>query len=1033
MPLIAPARRTRFFLSLLILVVLAGLFWTGSRYPSLNEKAMMSGALQLEDALSFEARFEITAEMGLLERLFFSTLNWIDTNKKGMTFGILFAAAFLTAAANLTSRSFRGGFSNALLGLGLGAPLGVCVNCAAPIAKGMYAAGLRAETTMAAMIASPTLNVVVLTMAFSLLPAYMALTKIALSLGLILIVVPLVARLLPQKELPPEAQLSAAAPQAWSAAELGSVPAEAEAFLPALAAVARAYVKNLWYIIKLTVPLMLLAGFLGTLVAVLLPGELILGLEFSALVLALVVLVGVFLPVPIGFDVVMAGGLLATGLSQGYVMALLFTLGSFSVYSYFIMATSLGQRAALSLSFAVALAGFGAGLGTDAYHRWQSEKALELLLQGDATGHVPAPLPARPLWGAAMADTPSVTVTSTPLSPPQGHSEGQSAFIRQEAWEIGIDKPVEFTMRDMWPPFWEGRSLASGDIDNDGDLDLVVASTETGLYLYANDGSGQFSRIPVDLGPLAERKIFNAALVDLDNDGWRDLFLTSYLEGNFLWRNQGGQFSGPPQPVQNRADTPLTLALSFADVDRDGDLDVALGNWAAGWYRRIPGEESRNRLLWNPGAGQPFTGAQYTDLPGLPGETLSILFSDLDRDGAADLLVGNDFDIPDYFYRGDGAGGFAMIGHGSGMIPYTTTTTMALKVADLMNDGQPEVYMAQIAGRASGVSERLKMQPLAQYCDAIKDPAAKATCARNMAIKDWYKSGNNFDPTYAARCQQLSGRYAEECRAMLVKDLAIQKRDAKVCALIPATQVIPRAYCDLHFKPTRPPLAEEIALTHPQRLRANVLLEQPDAGAPYADTAVARGLEVGGWSWDTKVFDADLDGHLDVYIVNGTWVPNEVSPSNLFFHNQGDGGFAEASGPFGLEDYLMTAAATQMDIDGDGDLDLLTHPVNGPLVVFRNTMAGRDDAHALVLRLRDQRGNRDGIGAVVTAVLPDGQRLSREIQLGGGFMSFDAPEVHFGLGPAAEVSTLEIRWPDGSTDQLAGPFPAGQRYQVERQ
>lgn len=839
MPLIAPAHRIRFFLSLLILVVLAGLFWTGSRYPSLNEKALMSGALQLEDALSFEARFEITGDMGLAERLFFSTLNWIDTNKKGMTFGILFAAAFLTAAANLTSRSFRGGFSNALLGLGLGAPLGVCVNCAAPIAKGMYAAGLRAETTMAAMIASPTLNVVVLTMAFSLLPAYMALTKIALSLGLILIVVPLVARLLPQKELPPEQQLSdATIPQAWSAAELGSIPAETEAFLPALIAVARDYVKNLWYIIKLTVPLMLLAGFLGTLVAVLLPGELILGLEFSALVLALVVLVGVFLPVPIGFDVVMAGGLLATGLSQGYVMALLFTLGSFSVYSYFIMATSLGQRAALSLTFAVALAGFGAGLGTDAYHRWQSEKALELLLQRDAGDHVPAP------WGAVMAGTPVVTVTATPLNPPQGHSDGQGTFIRQEAQEIGIDKPVEFTMRDMWPPFWEGRSLASGDIDNDGDLDLVVASTEVGLYLYANDGSGQFSRISVDLGPLAGRKIFNAVLVDLNNDGWRDLFLTSYLEGNFLWLNQGGQFTGQPQPVQNRADTPLTLALSFADVDRDGDLDVALGNWAAGWYRRIPGEESRNRLLWNPGAGQAFTGAEYSDLPGLPGETLSILFSDLDRDGAADLLVGNDFDIPDYFYRGDGAGGFAMIDHTSGMIPYTTTTTMALKVADLMNDGQPEVYMAQIAGRASGVSERLKMQPLAQYCDAIKDPAAKATCAKNMAIKDWYKSGNNFDPTYAARCQQLSGRYAEECRAMLVKDLAIQKRDAKVCALIPATQVIPRAYCDLHFKPTRQPTADEIALTHPQRLRANVLLEQPDASAPTPTPPWPA-----GWRW----------------------------------------------------------------------------------------------------------------------------------------------------------------------------------------
>ena len=56
-------------------------------------------------------------------------------------------------------------------------PLGVCVNCAAPIAKGLYAGGARAETTLAAMIASPTLNIVVLTMLFGLFPFYMALTK----------------------------------------------------------------------------------------------------------------------------------------------------------------------------------------------------------------------------------------------------------------------------------------------------------------------------------------------------------------------------------------------------------------------------------------------------------------------------------------------------------------------------------------------------------------------------------------------------------------------------------------------------------------------------------------------------------------------------------------------------------------------------------------------------------------------------------------------------------------------------------------
>jgi hypothetical protein len=55
-----------------------------------------------------------------------------------------------------------------------------------------------------------------------------------------------------------------------------------------------------------------------------------------------------------------------------------------------------------------------------------------------------------------------------------------------------------------------------------------------------------------------------------------------------------------------------------------------------------------------------------------------------------------------------------------------------------------------------------------------------AACQKNMQIKSWYKSGNNFDPTYAKNCQQLSGRYQAECKAMLVKDLAIQRRDASI-------------------------------------------------------------------------------------------------------------------------------------------------------------------------------------------------------------------------------------------------------------
>jgi uncharacterized membrane protein YraQ (UPF0718 family) len=82
-------------------------------------------------------------------------------------------------------------------------------------------------------------------------------------------------------------------------------------------------VRNLWYIIQLTVPLMLLAGFIGAVVATLLPQDLILGLPFSVWALVIIAVIGVVLPVPIAFDVVMTGALLGLGLSHGYVMALL--------------------------------------------------------------------------------------------------------------------------------------------------------------------------------------------------------------------------------------------------------------------------------------------------------------------------------------------------------------------------------------------------------------------------------------------------------------------------------------------------------------------------------------------------------------------------------------------------------------------------------------------------------------------------------------------------------------------------------------
>ncbi len=1011
----------RFAFALLLVAVIAIQFWTQSRYPALNDKAVMSGAIQLEDPLSFEAHYQLKPEYSTWKKIELSTINWVYTNKRGMTFGVLFAAAFLTLLGYMKRHSFKGRFANSLAGMGVGAPLGVCVNCAAPIAKALYSGGARAESTLSAMIASPTLNVVVLTMLFSLFPVYMALTKIALSVFVILIAVPVICRFLPENQLQvkPEQRTTSGLPSPLLAGD-------SETLLQSVWRFIVDFALNFWFILSRTVPLMFVAGFLGAVIATLLPADLLASTSFGIPALIGAAVVGTFLPVPIGFDVVTSGALLSSGLDTGFVMALLFTLGSFSIYSFLVVAGAISLRAASMLGAVVAVLGAIAGIGVHYYHGYLSNRALDILTGFDIS-LVTSAAAAESMPVRVVTDANNVVrLTRQPFG--ARSPKGDKPFTKQESWKLGIDKSIEFSMADMWPPFWEGRSISAGDIDNDGDQDLVAASTDKGLYFYLNDGHGHFEPKAFPVGRIASMPVFNAALVDVDNDGWLDLFLTTYQQGNYILRNVKGGFDAEDLlPVVNREDAILTLSASFGDIDRDGDLDLALGNWAAGWYRRIPGEESRNRIVFNDNGV--LSGEHFTDLPGIPGETLSILLSDINLDGGTDLLVGNDFEQPDIFYLGDGTGAFSQIRRQDGIIPFTTTTTMAIKTGDLLNNGSPDIYIAQIAGRSSHSSERLKMRSLSSYCSEIEREADRAVCEKNMAIKTWYKSGNNFDPTFASRCAELDGRYKDECKGMLIKDLAIQNKDPSLCELIPAGQVRPRQYCKVHFRPIRKPTSAELEESIPQILRRNVLLT-PKGDGTYTETAEAQHLDVGGWSWDVKFADFDNDGWQDVYIVNGTWVPNEVSPSNLFFHNNGDGTFSEQSGPYGLEDYLITAAATTVDIDNDGDLDIITMPVNGPTMAFLNNS---QTGASIGFEFDDRVGNRFGIGNRVEIRYVGGKQQMRELQSGGGFMSFDAPVAYFGLGDASSIDSLTVHWANGGTTVVDGGLDAGALYRISRE
>jgi len=169
--------KKRVLIVLLMIILVAGFFWTQSRYPALDEKALMVGAAIDADSLSFNAILTIEDSMPMLQKIPYATINWIYTNKEGMTFGLILAALFLTLLHFIPHHHNKNTFLNTFKGTLIGAPLGVCVNCSAPIAKAMYKGGSELETSLATMFSSPTLNIIVITLLFTLFPLYLATTK----------------------------------------------------------------------------------------------------------------------------------------------------------------------------------------------------------------------------------------------------------------------------------------------------------------------------------------------------------------------------------------------------------------------------------------------------------------------------------------------------------------------------------------------------------------------------------------------------------------------------------------------------------------------------------------------------------------------------------------------------------------------------------------------------------------------------------------------------------------------------------------
>jgi hypothetical protein len=479
--------------------------------------------------------------------------------------------------------------------------------------------------------------------------------------------------------------------------------------------------------------------------------------------------------------------------------------------------------------------------------------------------------------------------------------------------------------------------------------------------------------------------------LDFDEDGWLDLFaVNSYAEREVSrWEEQGGlprtalfrNVKGKFTDVSADAAAGLSVrgnGCVAADFDLDGHTDLYVTTM------------SQDALLWNEGDGTFSEGAGPAGVD-VYGWQSGAAAGDVNGDGLPDLLVAGYTDlngprpeatqgfpqtfigVRDLLFLNEGRerGGharFREVGERAGLEVANFEHGLGVLLSDFERDGDLDVYIA------NDTNPNRLYENVAWPGGAEADPAGLG-----FRFEERAGAAGVADPN--AGMGIASGDYDGDGRA----DLFVTNAREQVHGVF-------------RSKP-------------------------PDENDPsYEDVRADLGVDLGGSTgWGASWADLDLDTDLDVVIVNGDIPVTHLAGDSELVRAIGNltaqgmpGRFDELGGEIGLDEVgpLLARGSAAADYDNDGDLDVAISTLGGRLVLLRNEHAGGSWLEVSLVGFHP--------GAEVTAVLPNGRKLRREVHTGSSYLSSEDPRVHFGLGGAAEVRELVVRWPGGAETRLTG-------------
>jgi hypothetical protein len=562
-----------------------------------------------------------------------------------------------------------------------------------------------------------------------------------------------------------------------------------------------------------------------------------------------------------------------------------------------------------------------------------------------------------------------------------------TALFRQiPASQSHIEFNNTITENDSINPFdvtniYNGGGVGIGDFNNDGLADVYFAGNQVDCKLYLNQGKFNFRDITkTALVDGRGRWCRGVAVVDINNDGWQDIYVCATIyddpenRKNLLYVNRG--LNGDSLPVFDELsaeyglndDSHSTMA-SFFDYDNDGDLDVYITvneinpDENPSVYRPLKKDgssPSTGRLYRNDWDAKVNHGV-FVNVSREAGVTIEgyghgTAIADFNLDGWKDILVANDFLSNDILYINNGDGTFT--DRASYYFKHTSANGMGIDVIDINNDGLSDVV-------------EMDMDPEDNY--------------RKKLLMSGYNYQNYTN-------NELYGYQYQYVRNTL-------------------------------------------QLNEGPRLHHNDSIGEPI----FADLGFFAGISSTDWSWAPLVQDYDNDGFRDLVVTNGFpkdltdhdfiafreksfasatkmevlgKIP-QVKLKNYAFHNNGNLTFSNVTDTWGLSALSFSNGAAYADLDNDGDVDMVMSNINDPAFIYQNTANDnrKSRGHYLTVTLRGDSSNKNGMGTWL-GIYYGGKKQILEHTVYRGYLSSVQANAHFGLGQTGEVDSLVIKWPD---------------------